>query len=1244
MCPEVGHNPTRSKSALPIPLKVHTLKNFARCLAALLLAFASLAFGQGHLLISQIYGGGGNTGAVYSSDYVELYNPTAAAISLSGYSIQYASASGTSWQAAALPNVSVAPAGYFLIKMTDASGKSATVPSDFNASPTINMSATTGKVALSSTSTALSGTCPLGGTVVDFVGFGTASCSEGALAPAPANATALSRSTPPVDTDNNSMDFTVIAPAPHNSSAGVAALGIAGNSASFLSTQSVTLTATVTYGPATTSTTVTADLSSVGGSASQPMFDDGTNGDATAGDKIYSYKMTITSSAATLSLPVKVVDNTTATASGTIALTVAQPGVAVRIYDIQGAKSSTGPSPVSVYSSVSTAPTAGVVVETSGIVTGIGTSGFFIQDPTGDGNPATPDGIYVYSPNAIPTGLAIGNTVTVTGKITTYPAVTASHTPATELNLTFATITNTGVSPLPAPVVLTSTMLKPGGGLYQMTPYEGMRVSIASLTTTSGTDSASLNETAETYTSNGQFYAVITGTPRPFREPGIDLRDPVVDASKTPAVFDDNPERILVDTTFLRGTAGSVELSTGAVLPNVTGVLDMTYSNDSFYDPSRLLLDVSYDKTTVVPGMTVQPIQPAAATEFTVASFNIERFYNPTQTPTDNLYYVPAGVNGYNGGSNTPTVSIGQTFTSDAVNVTPAAYTRRLQKLSLAVRNVLNLPDIITLEEVENQSVANDIANQINTDAGTPGLYAAYSTDNSTTYTQDGTGISVGFLVKTTTVDKLAVTQFGQGHTFTYTGGTQPITLNDRPWLVLSAGVKRGDGAKDYPVTVIANHMKALTGVNSTTSTSTRQKKELQAEDIAKYIQSLPAGTHVISGGDFNAFEFSDGYTDTLATYTNTNVLPANQVVQPGVAGLVTPPLTDLALLLPADQRWSYVEYGNAQILDHLVVTPDLVAAGAHMAYAHLNADFPTTAYNDATTPARTSDHDVAVGYFTLPPPVAKVTLTPNAPPAFGSIMIGATSTQGLVLTNTGEAPLTITSAAVTGDFAVTNNCGTSLPVTSSCNLAVTFKPTLPGTRTGVLTVVTSAGTTTTALTGVGVADFTLSDTTGKSTTTVTLTAGTPTTVGLTFTSLNSFSGTIALSCTAVNSVFAPGLSCTVPATFTLAAGATSTQTVTLTANPRTLSSRASGMPAGTLLGGMLTGLALLLAGRLRKARLASVLGMLLIALVATSAATGCSDSSNLNPLGTPAGTYNYAVTATSGTVSHTQTIAITVQ
>src|SRR6185437_13100162 len=131
--------------------------------------------------------------------------------------------------------------------------------------------------------------------------------------------------------------------------------------------------------------------------------------------------------------------------------------------------------------------------------------------------------------------------------------------------------------------------------------------------------------------------------------------------------------------------------------------------------------------------------------------------------------------------------------------------------------------------------------------------------------------------------------------TFTPTGTTAPLTLNDRPWLAIQAGIKRSN-ALDYPVVVIVNDLKTLDGENSTTSTATRQQKELQAEDIAQAIQKLQANNHfhVISVGDFNAFEFSDGYTDTLATYTNTNVLPATQVVQPGVAGLVTPPLVDL--------------------------------------------------------------------------------------------------------------------------------------------------------------------------------------------------------------------------------------------------------------------------------------------------------------------------------------------------------------
>src|SRR3979490_2510731 len=174
-------------------------------------------------------------------------------------------------------------------------------------------------------------------------------------------------------------------------------------------------------------------------------------------------------------------------------------------------------------------------------------------------------------------------------------------------------------------------MLPPSGGLYQLTPYEGMRVSIAAMTATPGTNGSitAANEPTEAATSTGYFYAVITGTGRPFREPGIDIRDVAVpNAPANIAKFDDNPERILVDSILAGGT--SLEISTGAVLPNVTGVLDFTFSSDSFYDPSRLILDAAYAPTKAPAGTTVQPIPAATANQFTVASFNIERFYNTT--------------------------------------------------------------------------------------------------------------------------------------------------------------------------------------------------------------------------------------------------------------------------------------------------------------------------------------------------------------------------------------------------------------------------------------------------------------------------------------------------------------------------------------------------------------------------------------------------------------------------------------
>ncbi len=110
---------------------------------------------SGHLVISQVYGGGGNSGATYTHDYVELFNPTSAPISLDGLSIQYASAAGTglfgsnSGQLTELPNVTVAPGRYYLVQQASNAAVGAPLPAPDHVDPTpIAMAVGAGKVAL----------------------------------------------------------------------------------------------------------------------------------------------------------------------------------------------------------------------------------------------------------------------------------------------------------------------------------------------------------------------------------------------------------------------------------------------------------------------------------------------------------------------------------------------------------------------------------------------------------------------------------------------------------------------------------------------------------------------------------------------------------------------------------------------------------------------------------------------------------------------------------------------------------------------------------------------------------------------------------------------------------------------------------------------------------------------------------------------------------------------------------------
>lgn len=141
-----------------------------------------------HIVISEVYGGGGNGGAVFKNDFIELYNPTSSPVSLAGMSIQYTSAAGvfSASNITKLTTGTIASHGYFLVQEAAGTGTAPALPTpDF--SDTLKLSATNGKLALVSdqvvlTTADFSGANPSASRIIDFIGYGTATNYEGASA------------------------------------------------------------------------------------------------------------------------------------------------------------------------------------------------------------------------------------------------------------------------------------------------------------------------------------------------------------------------------------------------------------------------------------------------------------------------------------------------------------------------------------------------------------------------------------------------------------------------------------------------------------------------------------------------------------------------------------------------------------------------------------------------------------------------------------------------------------------------------------------------------------------------------------------------------------------------------------------------------------------------------------------------------------------------------------------------------
>lgn len=621
-------------------------------------------------------------------------------------------------------------------------------------------------------------------------------------------------------------------------------------------------------------------------------------------------------------------------------------------------------------------PLAGQSVTTRGIVTGRRGNGFFLQtaDADADADPATSQGVFVFTNSAPPADAQIGNALFVTGTVIEFvPAADPGQLSLTEITGPTLTLVST-MNPLPTPVQLTTTFPDPAGPLDQLERVEAMRVTAESFTVVAATG-GNTSEPNATGSSNGQINLVVTGTPRPFREPGIQAPDPAPGGGSIPPIprWDFNPELLFSDTDALGGPR--LDLAVGTTLQNYVGPLDYGFRRFSVHqDP------------TVTPTVTAGPAPTAArlptAGEFTYASYNLERFFDTVNDP-----------------------AIGEPV------LTAQAFDNRLAKASLGIRNFLHTPDILGVVEVENLSTLQALAARISTDAVAASQpdpqYVAYLLEGN-----DVGGIDVGYLVKTAEVAPGSprvevvgnVVQLGKNATWNDPVNGPGTLLNDRPPLLMDAVVNYADG-RTFPITVIQVHQRSLNGAdaNDAGGDRTRTKRHLQAVFLAEQIDDMQAADpqrRIAVGGDFNAFEFNDGLVDAMGTVTGLPSADNQTAVAGDGVDYVAQDLLNLFVEETPDQRYSFEFDGNAQSLDHVLINQALGASASavDLDHARINADFPEILRGNTGTVARLADHDPVVAYVDVAS--ADLGVTAVASPA--TVAVGGSFSVQVTVNNAG--------------------------------------------------------------------------------------------------------------------------------------------------------------------------------------------------------------------------------------------------
>jgi len=867
------------------------------------------------IVISQVYGGGGNSGSVYFNDFVELFNRGSVAVSVSGWSVQYASATGSSWQRTNL-NGNIEPGQHYLVQEAAGAGGTTPLPAP-DATGSIAMSATSGKVALVTNQTDLScgpapaPACLPNAAIRDFVGYGSsASTFEGSGPTATLSNTsaALRADDGRVDTDNNAADFVTGAPTPRNSGRDAAPAIASTSPADRAVDVALDANISVTFSEAVD---VTGDWFTINCSHSGAHTATVSGGPTTFSlDPGTDFARSDTCSVSVRAS--QVTDRDTVDPPDTLAADDAFSFVTVglegrRIHDIQGA--------------AHRSPLNGErVTAVPGVVTALRTNGFYLQDTSPDGDVATSEGIFVFTSSA-PT-VAVGDALTLNGTVSEFrPGGAQTNLTTTELTQPAAITRISSANLLPAPVVIGRGGRVPPSTVIEDDASGSVETSGVFDPAEDGIDFYESLEGMRVQINN----AVVSGPSNSFNEIPV-LADNGIDAGpRTPRggiivrPTDFNPERMIIDDAIVGSTAFPTVNVGDHYNGALVGIVDYNFGN--------FMIELTAPPTATAGGIQREVTNVSVGpSQLSVATFNVE-------------------------------------------NLDPRDPQSKFDQLAALIVTNLGSPDLVGLEEVQDNTGAADngevdpsqtlarLNSAIQAVGGPIYEYRQINPVNDQDGGEPGGNIRVVFLFRTDrglsfidrpgggSTNAVGVVAGPTGPRLTFSPGRiEPTNAAFNTSRKPLAGEFLYNGRHLF---VVANHFNSkggdqpLFGVFQPPVRVSEVQRHQQAQivhDFVADILALDSSADVVVLGDLNDFDFSD----TLS------------ILKAGV-------LNELMELLPTNERYTYDFEGNSQALDHILVSNHLLAAAAP-AYdiVHVNAEF------DANT--RASDHDPQVVRFSLTP------------------------------------------------------------------------------------------------------------------------------------------------------------------------------------------------------------------------------------------------------------------------------------